>query len=82
MRETVGETNLTVVTMILIGVILAVFYFIIPRILKNVKMNACCTSNNGRVEGNSCVMKALVRKTGDDSYQQIETWKKLANKEI
>ena len=50
------------------------FQIVLNVLQKNVKMNACCTSNNGRVEGNSCVIKALVRKTGDDSYQQIETW--------
>ncbi len=49
MREAIGEANITVITIILIGTILPVFYLVVPRILTNIQDKACCISNNGVV---------------------------------
>ena len=47
MKEAAGEANMTVVTIILIGVIVAVATPIINSIMKNTKERAECMDNGG-----------------------------------
>ncbi len=50
MKEAAGEANLSVITIILMGIISLTFLTIIPRIMSSIKDKACCVSNNGKVE--------------------------------
>lgn len=65
MKEATGEANLTVITIILIGTILPVFYFVIPRILGGIKDKACCVSNNGTVVSGMCQITSGKKKNGN-----------------
>ena len=54
MKEASGEANMTVVTIILIGVIVAVATPIINNMMSNTERQACCMSNGGTWENGSC----------------------------
>lgn len=54
MRESIGEANMTVISIIMIGMILPVFTLVIPRILTGIKDKSCCLSNNGIINGTMC----------------------------
>lgn len=56
MKEAMGEAYLTVITILLIGVIMSTFYFVIPNMLSSIQDKSCCISNNGTVQGNNCVV--------------------------
>lgn len=52
MKEAAGEANMTVITIILIGVIAAVAIPIVNNAMKTTKEKACCTNVGGSwVEG-------------------------------
>lgn len=53
MKEAIGESNLTVLTIILIGTITATISVIIPRIMDRMADKSCCLQNNGIVDNNS-----------------------------
>ena len=78
MKEATGEANLTIITIIFIGIILGAFYILIPQLLNNIRIKSCCISNNGRLEGGSCVVKSKIRKNGDKYAEQeiyyTRTW--------
>ena len=42
MKEAAGEANMTVITIVLIGVVAAVGAILIPRLLNNVQYRSCC----------------------------------------
>ena len=54
MKEAAGEANMTVITIVLIGVVAAVGLLLIPRLMKNSKFKACCTDAGWVVSGNLC----------------------------
>ncbi len=54
MKEASGEANLTVVTIILIGVIVAVVTPLITTLMGNTERRTCCLNNGGTWEGNGC----------------------------
>ena len=54
MKEASGEANLTVVTIILIGLIVAVATPIINSMMTNTAKRTCCQNYGGVWEGNSC----------------------------
>lgn len=55
MKEASGEANLTVITIILIGVIVAVATPIINSMMTNTAKRTCCTNYGSTVwEGNAC----------------------------
>ena len=47
MKEAAGEANMTVITIVLIGVVAAVGAVFIPRLLNNLKAQSCCTEQGG-----------------------------------
>jgi hypothetical protein len=49
MKEAAGQANITVITITLIGVVIAVSSVIIPRILDNVQKKAICNERMGKV---------------------------------
>lgn len=55
MKEAAGEANMTVVTIILIGVIVAIATPIINSMMNNTNKQACCMSNGGTWENGACV---------------------------
>ena len=55
MKEASGEANLTVVTIILIGVIVAIATPIIQSMMSNTQKRACCMEAGGQWKGTSCV---------------------------
>lgn len=55
MKEAAGEANMTVITIVLIGVVAAVGLLLVPRLMKNIKQKSCCTDNAGIWSANKCV---------------------------
>ncbi len=54
MKEAAGEANMTVITIVLIGVVAAVGAIFIPRLLNNMKAKSCCTEYGGTWSGSVC----------------------------
>ena len=54
MKEASGEANLTVITIILIGVIVAVATPIINTMMTNTAKRTCCQNYGGVWESNKC----------------------------
>lgn len=54
MKEAAGEANMTVVTIILIGVVVAVATPLINSLMKNSAKRACCTDAGGVWENGGC----------------------------
>lgn len=55
MKEAAGEANMTVVTIILIGIIVAVATPLITNMMKNTKERSECSNNGGYWENGGCV---------------------------
>ena len=55
MKEAAGEANMTVITIVLIGVVAAVGLLLVPRLMTNLKKKSCCTDAAGIWSGNACV---------------------------
>ena len=56
MKEAAGEANMTVITIVLIGVVAAVGLLLVPRLMNNIKAKSCCTDGGGYVSGTQCVI--------------------------
>ncbi len=54
MKEATGEANMTVVTIILIGVIVAVATPIVKNMMDNTKQRTECMNNGGYWENGAC----------------------------
>lgn len=54
MKEAAGEANLTVVTVILIGVVLAIVGPLIANIMTTTKERGCCLDAGGYYENGTC----------------------------
>ena len=54
MKEAAGEANMTVVTIILIGVVVAVATPIINNMMSNTEKKACCMNNGGIFKNGHC----------------------------
>ena len=54
MKEAAGEANMTVITIVLIGVVAAVGAVFIPRLLSSAMYRSCCTGAGGIWENNYC----------------------------
>ena len=54
MKESAGEANMTVITIVLIGLVAAAGAIIIPNLLNSMKRNACCQSNGGVIKNGHC----------------------------
>ena len=65
MKEAAGEANMTVITIVLIGVVAAVGVIFIPRLLNNMQMRSCCTEAGGAWSGNKCMGGTFDGKTLD-----------------
>lgn len=54
MKESAGEANMTVITIVLIGLVAAAGAIIIPNLLNGMAKKACCNSYGGTWESNAC----------------------------
>lgn len=73
MKEATGEANMTIVTVVLIGVVSAVAAILIPNIMTSVKKKSCCTAQGGEMSGGKC------EGTGVDPSEWEQCW---SNKKI
>ncbi len=73
MKEASGEANMTVITIVLIGVVLAAGTMIVNNMMNSTKKSSCCQANGGvwhsgkcyqNCNGNSCT--GSVAATGCD----------------
>lgn len=54
MKEAAGEANMTVVTIIIIGVIVAIATPIITGMMRDTKRRGCCINNGGSWVNGNC----------------------------
>ncbi len=54
MKESAGEANMTVITIVLIGLVAAAGAIIIPNLLNSTKKSSCCQSNGGIWKNGAC----------------------------
>ena len=54
MKEAAGEANMTVITIVLIGLVAAAGAILIPNLLTNTQKQTCCTSNGGTWKNGAC----------------------------
>ena len=54
MKEASGTTYLTVITIVAIGVVVALGLFLIPRLNNNTNFKSCCADAGGKWSGNQC----------------------------
>ena len=55
MKEAAGEANMTVITIILIGVIAAIAIPLVTSLMSNTARRTCCTDNGGVWKDGQCV---------------------------
>ena len=55
MKEAAGEANMTVITIILIGVIAAIAIPLVTSLMSNTAKRTCCTDNGGVWKDGQCV---------------------------
>lgn len=58
MKEAAGEANMTVITIVLIGIVAAAGAILLPNIFKGMEKKSCCTQNNGVWYKNACYNRA------------------------
>lgn len=56
MKEAAGEANMTVITIVLIAIVLAVGTVIVNNVMSNTKKRSCCQTAGGTVSGNKCTI--------------------------
>ena len=54
MKEAAGEANMTVITIVLIAIVLAVGTVIVNSVMNSTKKSSCCTSVGGTWENGAC----------------------------
>lgn len=81
MKEAAGEANMTVVTIILIGAVVAIATPIITNMVKGIEKRTCCANAGGVLSGSECYVPDA---TGKASATKVSNWwdktgKKCAN---
>ena len=64
MKEAAGEANMTVITIVLIGIVLAVATPIISNVLNSTEKSACCQANGGIWTKGKCKASCTVDDSG------------------
>jgi len=54
MKEAAGEANMTVITIVLIGIVAAIAIPLVTNLMGNTQRKSCCTSAGGEWTGNTC----------------------------
>ena len=71
MKEAAGEANVTVITIVLIGVLAAAGAILIPRLIKTVNGRSCCTELGGKIQSGKC----LYVDGKEYSFSTVAGWK-------
>ena len=64
MKEAAGEANMTVITIVLIAIVLAVGTVIVNNMLNSSKKSSCCASNGGVWHNSKCYAQCTVSDNG------------------
>ena len=67
MKEASGEANMTVITIVLIGVIAAIAIPTVTNLMSSTEKKACCSNAGGVWKGNTCT-------AGGNSYYDEQTY--------
>lgn len=71
MKEASGEANITVLTILLIGIVALVATPLITNIMNSTKARTCCTNAGGKWSGAKCQpQKGYDEDTYEDCIQQ------------
>lgn len=54
MKEATGEANMTVITIVIIALVLAIGTPIVTNVLNGTKKSSCCAANGGVWKNGSC----------------------------
>ena len=54
MKEAAGEANMTVITIVLIAIVLAVGTLIVNRLMRRTQLNSCCSEAGGYISNGQC----------------------------
>ena len=54
MKEAAGEANMTIITIILIGIVLVIGTIIINGVMTTTQKQSCCTANGGTWVKGAC----------------------------
>jgi len=64
MKEAAGEANMTVITIVLIGVVAAVGAILIPRLMSQTSLKSCCQEKGWSWSAGSCYQKCTLGTDG------------------
>ena len=70
MKEAAGEANMTVITIVLIAIVLAVGTVIVTNLMQSTAKKSACSEIGGKLSGNSCIV------TNADGTTSSKTCKK------
>ncbi len=65
MKEAAGEANMTVITIVLIAIVLAVGTVIVRNMMSNTSKSSCCTSNGGVWNNGHCYASCEIGDNGE-----------------
>ena len=64
MKEAAGEANMTVITIVLIGLVAAAGAILLPQLLGSTQSSADCSSKGGTWYNNACYVSSSCTMTG------------------
>lgn len=64
MKEAAGEANMTVITIVLIAIVLAIGTVIVTNMMNSTKKSSCCQSNGGVWHNGTCYASCNVDANG------------------
>ncbi len=64
MKEAAGEANMTVITIVLIAIVLAIGTVIVNGMMKSTSKSSCCTSNGGVWNNGNCYASCKIDANG------------------
>ena len=74
MKESAGEANMTVITIVLIGLVAAAGALLIPNLLNTMKLKSCCTQAGGVWSGNDCGEANSVGSESSFDWATYNSW--------
>ena len=54
MKEATGEANMTIITVVLIGIVAGVAMIFLPQMMNTTQRRSCCVANGGTWDGGHC----------------------------
>ncbi len=81
MKESAGEANVTVITIVLIGLVAAAGALIIPSLMRNTSKSSCCQSAGGTWTNGKCMYNCdITGKNCTSTYTESTYWNASTNK--